>query len=79
MEKPQLYRVSSAKTDETTTPATTPIEESGFRVGRYRNSRFWGVWEAETLVCVCSYRKGAREVVRRLSLAQTVDSKGTRQ
>jgi len=29
--------------------------------------RFWAVYEADgTLVCLCVYRKGAEEVVRRL-------------
>lgn len=31
-------------------------------------SRYWAVYDqAGELVCVCVYRKGAREVVRRLS------------
>ena len=34
---------------------------------RYKRSRFWAVYEAEDrLVCVCVYKRGALEVVRRL-------------
>jgi hypothetical protein len=34
--------------------------------------RYWAVYDAdEVLVCVCVYRKGAREVVRRLAPSQT--------
>ena len=29
-------------------------------------SRFWAVWDGDTLVCVALYKKGAQEVVRRL-------------
>lgn len=40
---------------------------STLRVERYGKTRFWAVWDAAgTLVCVCVYRRGAREVVRRL-------------
>ena len=36
------------------------------RILRYKR-RFWAVYTAdEELVCVCVYRKGAEEVVRRL-------------
>ena len=35
--------------------------------------RYWAVYdELGVLVCVCVYRKGAREVVRRLSLLAEV-------
>jgi len=37
------------------------------RVERYGFSRYWAVLDtAGTLVCLCVYRKGATEVVRRL-------------
>ena len=33
-----------------------------------RYGRYWAVYDAQgCLVCVCVYRKGAREVVRRLT------------
>jgi hypothetical protein len=33
-----------------------------------RYGRYWAVYDASgTLVCVCVYRKGAQEVVRRLA------------
>jgi hypothetical protein len=37
-----------------------------------RWARFWAVYEGEALVCVCVYRKGAREVARRLANGRTV-------
>ena len=37
------------------------------RIERYGNTRYWAMIDnAGTLVCLCVYRKGAREVVRRL-------------
>ena len=37
------------------------------RIERYQNTRYWAVIDADgTLVCLCVYRKGAEEVVRRL-------------
>jgi len=36
-------------------------------VERYGNTRYWAVIDVDgTLVCLCVYRKGAQEVVRRL-------------
>jgi hypothetical protein len=36
-------------------------------VARYKRTRFWAVYDAGgKLVCVCVYKKGAEEVVRRL-------------
>jgi len=36
-------------------------------IERYKRTRFWAVYDADgELVCVCVYRKGAEEVVRRL-------------
>lgn len=31
-----------------------------------RYGRFWAVYDRETLVCLCVYLKGAKEVIRRL-------------
>ncbi len=37
-----------------------------------RNTRYWAVIDTEdTLVCLCVYRKGALEVVRRLQTRTT--------
>jgi len=37
------------------------------RIERYRNTRYWAILDEDgTLVCLCVYRKGALEVVRRL-------------
>ncbi len=37
------------------------------RIERYRNTRHWAVYEGETLVVVTVYKRGAREVQRRLA------------
>ena len=37
------------------------------RIARYGNTRHWAVYDGATLVCVCLYKKGALEVLRRLS------------
>jgi hypothetical protein len=38
------------------------------RIERYGKTRFWAVLDADgTLVCLCVYKRGALEVVRRLS------------
>jgi hypothetical protein len=37
------------------------------RIERYRKTRYWAVVDTTgALVCLCVYRKGAAEVVRRL-------------
>jgi len=42
-------------------------------IKRYKMSRFWAVYdEADALICLCVYRKGADEVVRRLTLTIAV-------
>jgi hypothetical protein len=41
--------------------------ENAVQIERYRKTRYWTVLDATgTLVCLCVYRKGAEEVVRRL-------------
>jgi hypothetical protein len=43
------------------------------RVERYQNTRFWAVVDMTgTLVCLCVYRKGAVEVVKRLQALEKV-------
>ena len=37
------------------------------RIERYGKTRYWAVYDGVTLVCVCLYKKGALEVLRRLS------------
>ncbi len=40
------------------------------RIEKRKDGRSWAVYdEAGELVCVCLYKKGAQEVVRRLSAA----------
>ena len=36
------------------------------RITKYRNTRFWAVWEGPQLLCVTVYKKGALAVLRRL-------------
>ena len=37
------------------------------RIERYGKTRYWAVIDTQgTLVCLCVYRKGAQEVVKRL-------------
>ncbi len=38
-----------------------------YRVEKWKQSRFWAVLGPEGLVCLCVYKKGAREIIRRLS------------
>ena len=48
---------------------TAEGETQTMRVERYRNSRYWAVRDAEEmLVCVCLYKRGALEVMRRLQI-----------
>jgi hypothetical protein len=38
------------------------------RIERYGKTRYWAVLEADgTLVCLCVYKRGALEVMRRLA------------
>jgi hypothetical protein len=37
------------------------------RIERYKNTRHWAVYDGETLVVVTLYKRGAREVQRRLA------------
>ncbi len=40
------------------------------RIEKYGNTRFWAVLdETGALVCLCVYKKGALEVLRRLTSA----------
>ena len=36
-------------------------------IARYGKTWFWAVYDGDTLVCVCVYKRGALEVLRRLS------------
>jgi hypothetical protein len=39
-------------------------------IKRYGNTRHWAVYDDEDrLICLCVYKKGAQEVVRRLEAA----------
>lgn len=46
--------------------ASTPSQPRGFTIHKYK--RFWQVTDADgQLVCLTVYRRGAKEVVRRLT------------
>jgi hypothetical protein len=46
--------------------APSPTQSSGFTI--HKHKRFWQVTDADgQLVCLTVYRRGAKEVVRRLS------------
>ena len=51
-----------------------PHDRSGayvMTIKRYGNTRYWAVYASDgALICVCVYRKGAQEVVRRLTLPE---------
>src|SRR5713101_6677114 len=36
------------------------------RITKYRNTRYWALWEDHQLLCVTVYKKGALAVMRRL-------------
>jgi len=36
------------------------------RIARYGKTKYWAVYDGAMLVCVCLYKKGAAEVLRRL-------------
>jgi hypothetical protein len=38
-----------------------------FTYRRYKKTKFWSVWDGQTLVAVVTYKKGAAEVTRRLT------------
>ena len=35
-------------------------------IAKYRNTRYWAVWERHRLLCVTVYKKGARAVIQRI-------------
>jgi hypothetical protein len=53
---------------------TVAGETSSLRVDRYPSRRFWAVYDGDELVAVTVYRRGAREVLRRLQALQTLAS-----
>ena len=40
------------------------------RITKYRNTRYWAVWEDHQLLCVTVYKKGAVTLMRRLQQAR---------
>ena len=50
-------------------PRSTLEQQAGYSIQKQDKSRFWEVRDAAgELVCLTVYRRGAREVVRRLVL-----------
>jgi hypothetical protein len=48
--------------------APQPSGGRAMTITRYGNTRYWAVYASDgALICVCVYRKGAQEVVRRLT------------
>jgi hypothetical protein len=44
------------------------------RIERYGNTRYWAVRDSDgSLICLCVYRKGAAEVVRRLQVKEQAE------
>lgn len=49
--------------------ATRAAEPAGYTIRKRENTRWWEVLDPEgQLVCLTVYRRGAREVVRRLTM-----------
>lgn len=44
-----------------------PDAAGRYRIERYNKTRFWAVWCDDALVAVVVYRRGARELLRRLA------------
>ena len=56
-----------------------PITDGEFWIDHFYaggSHPYFGVYEGNSLVCVCVYRKGAEEVLRRLAKAQILQEGG---
>jgi hypothetical protein len=56
-----------------------PITDGEFCIDHFYGGGshpYFGVYEGNDLVCVCVYRKGAEEVLRRLAKAQILQEGG---
>ncbi len=56
-----------------------PITDGKFWIDHFYGGGshpYFGVYEGNSLVCVCVYRKGAEEVLRRLAKAQILQEGG---
>ena len=56
-----------------------PIRDGEFWIDHFYaggSHPYFGVYEGNSLVCVCVYRKGAEEVLRRLAKAQILQEGG---
>ena len=53
---------------------------TGFTISKHGHTRFWAVRDSTgSLICVCVYKRGALEVVRRLSRETDSDVNGLRE
>ncbi len=56
-----------------------PISAGEFWIDHFYSGNshpYFGVYEGDNLVCVCVYRKGAEEVLRRLANSQILQEGG---
>lgn len=60
---PQRSKHPAQSTDE---PPPTAPPESRYRIEHYGKSRYFAVYEGQTLVALTVYRKGAEEITARL-------------
>jgi hypothetical protein len=51
-------------------PDTTSQQPTTLEVSRYRNTRYWALWEGGQLLAVTVYKKGAVTLMRRLQQAR---------
>ena len=60
--------MESTMPDDPKDPTPAPAEKPAYTIIKQEHSRWWEVRDPENeLVCLTVYRKGAREVVRRLA------------
>ena len=64
---PSCQRSSPVSVAKPTTDAQAVPETSHPGLTTQKYGRFWAVHDRDDLVCLCVYRKGAKEVVRRLT------------
>lgn len=58
-----------------TTEQSSHTHQPELRITRYRQSRYWAVWNAENLVAVTLYKKGARAISQLINPMKTTDNK----
>ncbi len=56
-------------------PSPAPTDDSRFRVDRYRNTRFWALYEGDTLLGVTVYKRGAEAIRQRLGALENENTR----